>query len=91
MGAGAGGVNFALARYNPDGTLDGSFGIGGIVTTAVAPGDNFDTASSVAIDPAGKIVAGGDAESGGFPLRPGHSSATTPTDRSTTPSGRAAR
>jgi uncharacterized delta-60 repeat protein len=66
MGAGAGGVNFALARYNPDGTLDGSFGSGGIVTTAVAPGDNFDTAASVAIDPAGKIVAGGDAESAGF-------------------------
>jgi uncharacterized delta-60 repeat protein len=66
MGAGAGGFNFALARYNPDGTLDGSFGSGGIVTTAVAPGDNFDTASSIAIDPAGKIVAGGVAESGGF-------------------------
>jgi uncharacterized delta-60 repeat protein len=66
MGAGAGGFNFALARYNPDGTLDGSFGSGGIVTTAVAPGDNFDTASSVAIHPAGKIVAGGVAESGGF-------------------------
>jgi uncharacterized delta-60 repeat protein len=66
MGAGAGGFNFALARYNPDGTLDGSFGSGGIVITAVAPGDNFDTPSSVAIDPAGKIVAGGVAESGGF-------------------------
>jgi uncharacterized delta-60 repeat protein len=66
MGAGAGGFNFALARYNPDGTLDGSFASGGIVTTEIAPGDNFDTASSVAIDPAGKIVAGGVAESGGF-------------------------
>src|SRR5919204_7019880 len=66
MGAGAGGFNFALARYNPDGTLDGSFGSGGIVTTAVAPGDNFDTASSIGIDRAGKIVAGGIARSGGF-------------------------
>jgi uncharacterized delta-60 repeat protein len=66
MGAGAGGFNFALVRYNPDGTLDGSFGSGGIVTTAVAPADNFDTASSVAIDPARKIVAGGIADTGGF-------------------------
>src|SRR5207247_6117422 len=40
MGPGAGGRNFMLARYNPDGTLDSSFGSGGIVVTPVAPGDN---------------------------------------------------
>ncbi len=42
MGPGAGVRNFMLARYNPDGTLDGSFGSGGIVVTSVAPGDNSD-------------------------------------------------
>jgi uncharacterized delta-60 repeat protein len=66
MGAGAGGVNLALARYNPGGTLDSSFGSGGIVTTAVAPGDNFDTLVGAAIDGSGRIVAAGAADSGGF-------------------------
>lgn len=57
----AGGVSpdfaFALARYNTDGTLDASFGEGGKVTTQfpVAGGH----ASVVAIQPDGKIIAGG--------------------------------
>jgi uncharacterized delta-60 repeat protein len=66
MGPGAGGLNFALARYNPDGLLDNSFDGDGIVTTAMAPGDNVDVVSGIAIDENGKIVAGGVAESGGF-------------------------
>jgi uncharacterized delta-60 repeat protein len=66
MGAGAGGFNFALARYLPDGGLDGSFDGDGIVTTAVASGDNFDTPSGAAIDDHGRIVTVGIAESGGF-------------------------
>jgi len=66
MGTGGGGLNFAAARYNPNGSLDASFGSGGIVTTAVAPGDNFDRAiAGVAIDAAGRIVASGLADSSG--------------------------
>jgi uncharacterized delta-60 repeat protein len=50
-------ADFALARYNSDGTLDTSFGIGGKVTTNVGGGRDF--VSSVAVQPDGKIVAGG--------------------------------
>lgn len=66
MGVGAGGVNFALARYHSDGRLDSSFGGDGIVTTPMAPADNFDVAVSVTTDDAGRILAGGGADSGGF-------------------------
>jgi uncharacterized delta-60 repeat protein len=52
---GAGG--FALARYNTDGTLDTSFGTGGVVTTSVTSGSN--QANAVAIQADGKIVAAG--------------------------------
>src|SRR5262249_10923705 len=37
-----GATNFALARYNSDGTLDASLGTGGIVTTAFDFPGNFD-------------------------------------------------
>src|SRR5262245_7025773 len=53
-----GGFDFALARYNPDGTLDASFGTGGMVTTSFV-GGSFDFAFSVALQPNGKIVAAG--------------------------------
>jgi uncharacterized delta-60 repeat protein len=50
--------DFALARYNADGSLDVSFGVDGIVLT------DFDGAASaisaIAIQPDGKIVAVGD-------------------------------
>jgi uncharacterized delta-60 repeat protein len=52
--------DFALVRYNPDGTLDHSFGANGIVTTDL--GTLNDVANAVAIQPDGKIVAVGDAE-----------------------------
>ncbi|MCB0117288.1 MAG: hypothetical protein KDD84_24480, partial [Caldilineaceae bacterium] len=59
-----GGISFngsdfdiALVRYNVDGTLDGSFGSGGIVTTPI--GGNSDWAYSVAIQADGRIVVGG--------------------------------
>jgi uncharacterized delta-60 repeat protein len=57
--------NFALARYNTDGTLDSSFGSGGKVTTAV--GINYDASiNSIAIQSADqKIVAAGNAELSG--------------------------
>lgn len=61
MGSGAGGVDFAFARYNSDGTLDTTFGGDGIVTTSVAPGDGFDTAWEFALQQDGKIVGAGNA------------------------------
>ena len=51
------GFNFGLARYNTDGTLDVSFGIGGKVTTDFFGIDDWPNA--VAIQPDGKIVAAG--------------------------------
>jgi uncharacterized delta-60 repeat protein len=51
--------DFALARYNADGTLDTSFGTGGIVTTDL--GTQSDDARSLAIQPDGDIVVAGTA------------------------------
>src|SRR5262245_15010196 len=48
------GENFALARYNMDGSLDMSFGTGGKVTTDFA--GSFGAASAVALQTDGKIV-----------------------------------
>jgi uncharacterized delta-60 repeat protein len=48
--------NFELVRYNPNGSLDRSFGNGGIVTTNFPEGSY---ASAVALQPDGKIVAAG--------------------------------
>ncbi|WP_152054427.1 matrixin family metalloprotease [Tautonia marina] len=45
----------ALARYLPDGTLDASFGSGGIVTTDIRP-DGEDKVTDLAIDAQGRIV-----------------------------------
>jgi uncharacterized delta-60 repeat protein len=47
-------VDFALTRYNSDGTLDASFGTGGKVITDF--GGRNDLATSVAVQPDGKIV-----------------------------------
>ena len=49
--------DFAAARYNIDGTLDTSFGTGGIVTTPVGVG--ADIGQSLAIDNSGKIIVAG--------------------------------
>lgn len=65
MGGGAGGFEFAVARYRPDGTLDPSFDGDGIATTSLASGDGFDVAVSVAIDANGKILAAGVADQDG--------------------------
>lgn len=48
---------FAVARYETDGSLDPGFGEGGMVTTAIAGGG--DEARSVAIQPNGGIVVAG--------------------------------
>jgi uncharacterized delta-60 repeat protein len=51
-------VDFALARYDPDGSLDASFGSGGRVRTGFRLGERED-ATGVVIQSDGKIVAGG--------------------------------
>jgi uncharacterized delta-60 repeat protein len=48
--------NFELVRYKPNGSLDTSFGNGGIVTTNFPEGSY---ASDVALQPDGKIIAAG--------------------------------
>ena len=53
---------FALARYNSDGTLDSTFGTGGVVTSAVGIGDA--RAASLVIQPDGKLIAAGVAFNG---------------------------
>jgi uncharacterized delta-60 repeat protein len=50
---------FALARFNPDGSLDGSFGSSGLVTTSFAEGDA--AGNALAIQANGLIVAAGSA------------------------------
>jgi uncharacterized delta-60 repeat protein len=50
------GNEFALARYNANGSLDSSFGSGGKVITDLGAADQ---AFAVALDPAGRIVAAG--------------------------------
>jgi uncharacterized delta-60 repeat protein len=53
----SGGFDFALARYNPNGSLDSSFGSGGKVTTDFFNGS--DICYAIAIQPDQKIVAAG--------------------------------
>jgi uncharacterized delta-60 repeat protein len=50
-------VDFALARYNPDGSLDPGFGSGGKVTTDFD--GHWDEAYAVAVQSDGKIVVAG--------------------------------
>jgi uncharacterized delta-60 repeat protein len=50
---------FAVARYLEDGTLDGTFGGNGKVTTPFVEGYDFTIAHGVAIQPDGNIVAAG--------------------------------
>jgi uncharacterized delta-60 repeat protein len=57
--------DFALARYNSDGSLDTTFGAGGTITTDF--GGGFDRAEAIALQTDGKIVAAG-IGSNGFAL-----------------------
>lgn len=50
-------IDFALARYNPDGWLDSSFGVGGLQTTDLAGED--DGSYALAVQPDGKLIAAG--------------------------------
>ncbi|HEU5064712.1 MAG TPA: PASTA domain-containing protein [Gaiellaceae bacterium] len=56
------GYDFALARYNADGSLDTSFGSGGKVTTPI--GSGHDLAFALVLQPDGKLVAAGDSSNG---------------------------
>ncbi|MCD4789366.1 MAG: T9SS type A sorting domain-containing protein [Bacteroidales bacterium] len=47
---------FAMARYNTDGSLDGSFGAGGLVTTVFT---GYDVAYAMALQDDGKILLAG--------------------------------
>lgn len=60
--AAATGVDFALARYHANGTLDATFGNGGRVITAIRSGQSRDSIASLAfqtVGGAGRIVAVG--------------------------------
>jgi uncharacterized delta-60 repeat protein len=50
------GIDFAVARYLSDGSLDPTFGTGGIVTTSIGSGDG---AAAIAIDSKDRIVVVG--------------------------------
>ncbi|MBK9176632.1 MAG: T9SS type A sorting domain-containing protein [Flavobacteriales bacterium] len=57
---GVGGRSMLLARYLPDGTLDGSFGSGGIVTLIIGGQTEGEHGiNGIALQPDGKIVAVG--------------------------------
>ncbi|ADC88827.1 hypothetical protein Thal_0191 [Thermocrinis albus DSM 14484] len=51
-------TDFAVVRYNPDGSLDTSFGTNGIVTTDIGT-NSEDKAYALAIQRDGKIVVAG--------------------------------
>jgi hypothetical protein len=50
--------DFAVVRYNTDGTLDTGFGIGGIVTTPIGSSDDYAIALGIQSSD-GKIVIAG--------------------------------
>src|SRR5215471_12013950 len=52
-------LDFALARYDSDGTLDASFGTGGRVTTPFDFPGSFDRVFTIVQQPDGKFVAVG--------------------------------
>jgi uncharacterized delta-60 repeat protein len=55
--------DFAVARYNPNGSLDGTFGAGGRVLTTFEP-NSIDGGGALTIQPDGKILVGGRTRSG---------------------------
>jgi uncharacterized delta-60 repeat protein len=56
------GIDFAVLRYNTDGSLDTSFGVGGKLVTDI--GGRFDDAHSVTLQADGKIVVAGEIYNG---------------------------
>jgi uncharacterized delta-60 repeat protein len=62
---------WALARLNPDGSFDGTFGSAGEVILSVVPGSGVsDSAFGVAVLAGGKLVVAGTHDSGGGFSRP---------------------
>jgi uncharacterized delta-60 repeat protein len=57
---------FALVRYNRNGSPDMGFGASGVLTTPVGDGDS--EANAVAVQPNGRIVAAGFGRIGGAPV-----------------------
>ncbi|MCP4093790.1 MAG: BspA family leucine-rich repeat surface protein, partial [Planctomycetes bacterium] len=57
-----GNYDFALARYNTDGSLDTSFDGDGVLTTAIGSGDDF--GHSLAVQSDGKILVAGRSHNG---------------------------
>jgi uncharacterized delta-60 repeat protein len=53
------GTEFAVVRFNPDGTLDPTFGDDGTVVSHFIGGEGEDNASDLVIQPDGKIVISG--------------------------------
>jgi uncharacterized delta-60 repeat protein len=62
--SGSNNYDFALVRYNANGTLDTGFGTGGIVTTPVRSGNGNDYAHALSIQSDGRIVAAGSSDNG---------------------------
>jgi uncharacterized delta-60 repeat protein len=58
-------ISFALVRYNPNGSLDTTFGNGG---EAIAFPTTVSSAHQVLVQPDGRAVAAGDASGGSFAL-----------------------
>ncbi|HVX12938.1 MAG TPA: delta-60 repeat domain-containing protein [Pirellulales bacterium] len=95
-GAPSTGLDFVVVRYDQDGTLDSSFGNGGIATANFTStyvnqtANGNDQANAVAIDPKGNIVVAGTTTNagGGTNIALARSS---PMERSTPASERAAR
>ena len=50
---------FTVVRYNPNGSLDNSFGASGVVTTTLPAGPPFVSCTGVALQPGGKIIVAG--------------------------------
>jgi uncharacterized delta-60 repeat protein len=60
----SGKYDFVLGRFDANGTLDPTFGTGGVVRTALGPDDDFEF--DLAIQPDGKLVAVGQMTTGFF-------------------------
>jgi uncharacterized delta-60 repeat protein len=58
--------DFMLARYDPDGRLDPTFGIAGVLITDFG-GRSYDELHALALQPDGKLVVAGYSNSGGGP------------------------
>lgn len=61
----SGGTDVLLIRYLDNGTLDGTFGTGGIVLTNVAGGTQSDNGIGIVQQPDGKLVVAGNGFPGG--------------------------